>query len=173
MTEDTLPVSESLNPEDHVGQNVNSAEEKVPETADEKKEKTLNPLEMPTVILPRDGEDSLRKAKSAARAVMENRGQNVVILDMRKLSPAFDYFVIATGSSNRQLHAMSDAVDDIFEKEMNLKKLGTEGYQESKWILLDYGDVVIHLFDAETREYFRLEQLWGAAEPVEFSVVEN
>ena len=125
-----------------------------------------NPMELPTVILPRDGKESLEKAKIAAKEISENRGRDVVILDMRKLSPAFDYFVIGTGTSNRQLHAMSDAVDDIFQKEMKLKKLGGEGYQESKWILLDYGDVVIHLFDADTRDYFRLEQLWGAADVV-------
>lgn len=152
MTDDAISNLEAQNPEDNTPQGA---------AADD-------PLSMPTIILPRDGEESLEKARRAARAIADNRGNNVVILDMRKLSPAFDFFVVATGASNRQLHAMSDAVDDIFEKEMKLKKLGMEGYRESRWILLDYGDVVVHLFDADTRDYFRLEQLWGGAEPVEF-----
>lgn len=152
MTDDAISNLEAREPEDNTPQ----------ESA------ANDPMSMPTIILPRDGEESLEKARRAARAITENRGKDVIILDMRKLSPAFDFFVVATGASNRQLHAMSDAVDDIFEKEMKLKKLGMEGYRESRWILLDYGDVVIHLFDADTRDYFRLEQLWGGAQPVEF-----
>lgn len=150
---------------------ISNSEVQPPETKPVKGGKKANAdeaMNQPVIILPRDGDESLTKAKRAAQAISDNRGKDVVILDMRKLSPAFDYFVIATGSSNRQLHAMSDAVDEIFEKELKLKKLGMEGYRESRWILLDYGDVVIHLFDADTRDYFRLEQLWGGAEPVEF-----
>ncbi|MDO4628145.1 MAG: ribosome silencing factor [Planctomycetia bacterium] len=135
---------------------------------------THDPMNMPTIILPRDGAESLKRAKMAAQVIADNRGKEIVILDLRKLTYAFDYFVIATGASNRQLHAMSDAVDELLEKEMKEKKLSTEGYQNSRWILCDYGDVVIHLFDEDTREYFRLEDLWGGADRVEFtpSVIE-
>lgn len=125
-------------------------------------------LDFPNTILPRDGEDSLRRAKIAAQVIADNRGKEIVILDLRTQTYAFDYFVIATGSSNRQLHAMSDAIDTVFEKEMKERKLGTEGYASSRWILLDYGDVVIHLFDEETRDYFRLEDLWGGGERIPF-----
>ncbi|MDO4571008.1 MAG: ribosome silencing factor [Planctomycetia bacterium] len=128
-----------------------------------------NPMETPSFVLPRDGEDSLRRAKIAAQIIADNRGSDIIILDLRKLTHAFDYFVIATGASNRRLHAMSDAIDDVFEKEMREKKISTEGYRNSRWILCDYGDVVIHLFDEEMRDYFRLEDLWGNAERVEFT----
>lgn len=128
-----------------------------------------DPLDMPNIILPRDGEDSLKRAKLAAQVIADNRGEDIVILDLRKLTYAFDYFVIATGTSNRQLHAMSDAVDELFVKEMKERRPSTEGYRDSRWILSDYGDVVIHLFEAETRDYFRLEDLWGSADRIEFT----
>ena len=106
---------------------------------------------------------SRQLAVAAARTAADNRGQNIVILDVRQLTPMFDYFVIATGSSRRQLHAMSEEIDRHLESELNDKRLGIEGYNESRWILLDYGSVVIHLFEAETRDYFALEELWAEA----------
>ncbi|MDO4575582.1 MAG: ribosome silencing factor [Planctomycetia bacterium] len=127
-----------------------------------------DPFDLPNTILPRDGEDSLRRAKIAAQTIADNRGTDIVLLDLRTQTYAFDYFVIATGTSHRQLHAMSDAIDQVFEKEMKEKKIGTEGYRAGRWVLLDYGDVVIHLFDAETRDFFRLEDLWGGGERIAF-----
>lgn len=107
----------------------------------------------------------LRFALAAARVAAENRGRDLVILDMREITPMFDYFVIATGTSRRQLHAMSEEIDNTFA-EMGDTRLGIEGYVESRWILLDYGDVVVHLFDEESREYYALEQLWCNAKKV-------
>lgn len=86
---------------------------------------------------------------------------------MRELTPIFDYFVLATGSSRRQLHAMSEEIDHYLEDELGDRRLGIEGYTESRWILLDYGSVVIHLFDEQMRDYYDLERLWGAAKRVE------
>lgn len=112
-------------------------------------------------------ERSLQLALAAARTARENRGQQIVVLDMRQLTPLFDYFVIATGSSRRQLHAMSEEIDHTLEDELNDRRMSIEGYHESRWILLDYGNVVIHLFDPEARDYYALEQLWSRAERVE------
>ena len=109
---------------------------------------------------------SLELALAAAREAEDNRGQNVLVLDMREQTSAFDYFVIATGTSNRQLRAMSDAIDDVLQKQFGHRRLGLEGYQDSHWILLDYGSVIIHLFDASKRDYYRLEELWAGAVPV-------
>lgn len=78
----------------------------------------------------------------------------------------FDYFVLVTGQSRRQLHAISEEIDHRLEDDLGDKRMGIEGYQESRWILLDYGSVVIHLFDAETREFYALEDLWTGAERV-------
>ena len=106
-------------------------------------------------------------ALAAAQEAEDNRGQNVLVLDMREQTTAFDFFVIATGTSNRQLRAMSDAIDDVLQKQFGHRRLGLEGYQDSHWILLDYGSVIIHLFDATKRDYYRLEELWAGAVPVE------
>jgi ribosome-associated protein len=109
---------------------------------------------------------SLELATAAARTAAENRGKDIVILDMREVTPVFDYFVLATGTSRRQLHAMSEEIDHKLEDEMGDHRLGVEGYQDSRWILLDYGDVVVHLFEPEAREYYGLEDLWCDARRV-------
>jgi ribosome-associated protein len=90
---------------------------------------------------------------------------------MRELTSWFDYFVIATGTSRRQLHAMSEEIDRVLQDEMGDQRLGIEGYEESRWIVLDYGSVVIHLFDDETRAYYDLENLWAEAKRVDISGV--
>src|ERR1700759_3118913 len=108
-------------------------------------------------------ERSKQLALAAARTAEDNRGQDIVLLDMRGMTTEFDYFVLVTGNSRRQLHASSEESDRVLEKEMNDHRMGIEGYNESRWILLDYGTVVVHLFDAETRSYYALEDLWGQA----------
>ncbi|MGD9126122.1 MAG: ribosome silencing factor [Planctomycetia bacterium] len=111
---------------------------------------------------------SLQRAIVAAQTAVANRGQDLVILDLREVTPVFDYFVIATGTSRRQLHAMSEEIDHALEDGLGDRRLGIEGYNESRWILLDYGDVVIHLFEPSAREYYALEELWGKAKRVPF-----
>jgi len=110
---------------------------------------------------------SLQLALAAAREAEDNRGQDLVVLDMREQTTAFDYFVVATGTSNRQLRAMSDAIDDVLQKGHAHRRLGREGYEQSHWILLDYGSVVVHLFDKNAREFYRLEELWAGTTRVE------
>lgn len=109
---------------------------------------------------------NLQLALAAAQVADELRGQDIVVLDLRDLTCIFDYFVIASGTSRRQLHAMSEDIDHKLEDELNDKRMGIEGYDTSSWILLDYGTVVIHLFDAETRDYYGIEKLWGEAPEV-------
>ena len=106
---------------------------------------------------------SMQLAIAAARTAEENRGRDIIVLDLRDLTCMFDFFVIATGTSRRQLHAMSEEIDHRLEDDLKDKRMGIEGYSESRWILLDYGTVVIHLFDEETRKYFALENLWAEA----------
>ena len=102
----------------------------------------------------------------AAQTAIDNRGADVVILDLRELTSQFDYFVIASGTSRRQLHGMSEEIDHALEDRLGDKRLSIAGYQESKWIVLDYGDIVVHLFEPETREFYALEELWGKGEIV-------
>ena len=121
-----------------------------------------------TVAAMQSSDRSLERALAAARTADNNRGRDIVILDLRELTPVFDYFVLVTGTSRRQLHAISEEIDDVLEKQFGDHRLGIEGYAASRWILLDFGDIVVHLFDDETRDYYALEQLWGGAKRIPF-----
>lgn len=114
-------------------------------------------------------ERALQRALAAAQTAHENRAKDIQILDLRELTTEFDYFLIATGTSTRQLHAISEEIDHKLEEDLRDKRLGVEGYQTGGWILLDYGDIVIHLFDAKTRDYYRLDELWTGAKRVPFT----
>jgi ribosome-associated protein len=105
-------------------------------------------------------------ALAAARVAEETRGTDIRVLDLRGITPVFDYFVIATGSSRRQMHAMADEIEATLKKELRDRKRGGEGYEEGRWIVLDYGDVMVHLFDAEARDYWDIEHLWSDAKRV-------
>jgi ribosome-associated protein len=109
---------------------------------------------------------SLQLALTAAKVAEENRGRDIVILDMRELTSIFDFFVLVTGTSRRQMHAISEEIDRTLEETLGDHRLGIEGYVEGRWILLDYGDVVIHLFDEEARDYYALEHLWCGARQI-------
>jgi ribosome-associated protein len=114
-------------------------------------------------------ERSLELALAAARTAAENGGSDIVVMDMSGHTAIFDYFVIATGTSRRQLHAISEEIDNTLENELNDKRVNIDGYTESRWIVLDYGTVVIHLFDDETRVFYSLEALWGDAKKVDLT----
>ena len=111
---------------------------------------------------------SLELAIAAARTAADNRGRDIVVLDLRDLTCIFDFFVVVSGSSRRQLHAISEEIDDKLQVELNDERMGIEGYSESRWILLDYGTVVVHIFDDDTRKYYDIESLWGDAPKVEW-----
>ncbi len=110
-------------------------------------------------------------AAIAAQVAHDNRGQDVAVLDMRELTPVFDFFVLATGTSRRQLHAIAEDIDATLKKQYGERRLSIEGYESSNWILLDYGDMVVHLFDAEARDYYALEQLWSGAGKLDWETV--
>ena len=112
--------------------------------------------------------NALQRALLAAQTAEENRGRDIKILDIRELTTIFDYFVVVTGTSRRQLHAISDEIDRVFQEELGDRRMGIEGYDESRWILLDYGDVVVHVFDDETRAYYGLEELWAHAKRIPY-----
>lgn len=105
-------------------------------------------------------------ALAAARVAEETRGTAVQVLDLRQVTDVFDYFVIATGTSRRQMHAMADEIKQALKQSHRDAPRGVEGYEDGRWIVMDYGDVVVHLFDAESREYWDIEHLWGDAKQV-------
>jgi len=105
---------------------------------------------------------SLDIARLIGQAALDNKAENLLILDVRKLSSFTDYFVIMSGRSTRHVQGLAESVDG----ELRLKKLkegSTEGLQEGHWVLLDYGDVVVHVFYSDDREFYDLEGLWHDA----------
>jgi ribosome-associated protein len=108
------------------------------------------------------------RAILSARVAEDNKARDVVILDMRNLTPLYDFLVLATGISRRQIHTLAEEIDAALRLEGE-QRLSIEGYEASKWVVQDYGDVVIHLFDPETREYYALEELWVDAPQVDWT----
>ena len=114
-------------------------------------------------------ERSLQLALAAARTAAENGGTDITVLDMTEQTAMFDYFVIATGTSRRQLHAMSEEIDHKLEDDLNDKRMNIDGYDESRWIVLDYGTIIVHLFDEDTRQFYSLESLWADSKKVDLT----
>lgn len=112
-------------------------------------------------------ERALERARQCARIADENRGRDVVLLDLREATSLVDFFVIVTAGSRRQANAMAIEIDAEMKK-VGERKLGFEGSEEGRWILIDYGDFVVHVFNPESRSYYALEDLWGDARRVEW-----
>ena len=81
---------------------------------------------------------------------------------MRKITPLYDYFILATGGSRRQIHTITEEIDAYMHAHGE-KRLAIEGYENSRWIVQDYGDIVVHVFDADSRGYYALEDFWSDA----------
>ena len=110
---------------------------------------------------------ALQRACLAAQTAADNKAQDITILDLRGITRQFDFFVIATGSSRRQIHTIVEEIDATLRKAGDTRS-GVEGYESSKWVVQDYGDVLVHVFDAETRSYYNLEDLWADAEKLDW-----
>ena len=107
--------------------------------------------------------DPLVLAHKIVDVASDRQASDIVLLDLRQLSPLTDYFVIASGSSERQLEALDrNIVDEVFAA-LRVRPRQREGTAVSGWVLLDYGDVVVHLFGLAEREYYRLEEWWAQA----------
>ena len=108
------------------------------------------------------------RACLAARIAEDYRSRDVVVLDLTNITPIVDYFVVATGTSGRQMRAVADEISRVF-KEIGDLRLGIEGYDnESSWTLVDFGDVVVHLQDADARTLYDLDRLWADAPRVDW-----
>lgn len=107
-------------------------------------------------------------ALAAAEVAAGRRCKDIVVLDLKGKSPATDYFVIATGTSDRQMRTVADEICESAKKQ-DFQRFGRAGYEQARWILLDFVDVVIHIFDREYRDYYDLELLWGDAERLEIA----
>ena len=110
---------------------------------------------------------SLDRACLCARVAAENKGRDVVVLDMRGITPLYDYFILATGSSRRQIHTITEEIDATLRDRGDVR-LSVEGYEASSWVVQDYGDLMAHVFNPQTREYYALEDLWADAPRVDW-----
>jgi ribosome-associated protein len=113
--------------------------------------------------------DSRDWALLAARAADGKKAADIIVQEMRRALPITDYFVIATGANNRQVDAITEAVEEALRKEAGIRPIGREGTGEQTWVLLDYGDIVVHVFQPELREFYRLESLWSDAPLVDLA----
>ena len=112
-------------------------------------------------------EATLHRACLTAKVAEDYRGKDTVVLDMTEITPIVDYFIVTTGTSRRQMHAIAEEVDRIM-KLNDSNRIGLEGYGESSWILQDYGDTVLHVFTEESRATYELEHLWADATRVDW-----
>ena len=108
-----------------------------------------------------EGLSSLEQARRIAALASEKLAEDVVILDMRPVCVYTDFFVLATGRNARQTKAIYDEVHGQLKQESRLLPRAVDGQQEAEWIIADYLDVVLHVFTPETRQFYRLEDLWG------------
>lgn len=104
----------------------------------------------------------LTAAKALYKAIDEKFGRDILLMDLRELTPLADYFLIATGNSAPQLAALADTAEETLIKQ-GMKLRHREGIHSANWILLDFGTIVVHLFDKEARDYYNLERTWGDA----------
>ena len=123
-------------------------------------------------MAPDKGLSSLDKVMIAARAADSKKATDILIQDVRELVGITDFFVIVTAQNNRQISAVLDAIEEAEIKEAGVKPFSVEGAQEGFWALQDYGDFVVHVFQPEGRDYYRLEEIWNDAPTIPF-VSEN
>ena len=103
--------------------------------------------------------EAVKKLRDALDAKF---AKDIVVLDLHEVSPIADYFVIATGQNSPQLLSLQDTAEETLDS-LGFKLGHIEGHKSAKWILLDYGSIVVHLFDKESRDYYNLEHIWGDA----------
>lgn len=102
---------------------------------------------------------SIEMVKAAYEALSDKKGEDISIIDIRKVSVMADYFIIASGMNVNQVQAMVDNVEEELGKRGFICKQ-MEGYQTANWILMDYGDIIVHVFDRENRLFYDLERIW-------------
>jgi ribosome-associated protein len=113
--------------------------------------------------------DSYKLAQLVATAADDRKAADIVLLNVSEISYLADYFVIATGFSNVQVKAIARSIEDKVAEALHRLPSRTEGKTEGRWVLLDYGDVIVHIFTPQEREFYNLEAFWGHAEKSVFS----
>jgi ribosome-associated protein len=108
--------------------------------------------------------------KLALACASEKKAVNTVALDLREIASFTEFFVITSGTNQRQVQAIADEIQEQLKKQLDSRPIRTEGYNTAEWILLDYGDFVVHIFDQKSRDFYDLERLWRDARRVEIPI---
>jgi ribosome-associated protein len=104
-------------------------------------------------------------ARAAVDIASDKKASDIILLDIRDVTTFADYFIICSGNNTRQIQAIADAIDEELDKQ-GATLFHREGVAEAGWVLLDFGDVIVHIFGAKEREYYRLERLWSEAKTI-------
>lgn len=105
--------------------------------------------------------------KLALHCASDKKAFNMVAIDLREIASFTEFFIIASGANQRQVQAIADEITEQLREQLKSRVVRVEGYQTGEWVLLDYGDFVVHIFEAKAREFYDLERLWRDAKKVE------
>lgn len=108
-----------------------------------------------------------QEVQLAIRCAGDKKALNIKVLDLREIASFTEFFIIASGSNQRQVQAISDEINEQLKKQLSSRAIRIEGYGTGEWILLDYGDFIVHVFDTQAREFYDLERLWLDARKVQ------
>ena len=118
-------------------------------------------------------DQTLELTSTIINAALDRKGDNIVVIKVSEVSYLADYFVIITGYSHVQVRAISQAIAQKVEQEKQLAPVGVEGQRENAWVLMDYGDVIVHILKPEEREFYNLEAFWSQAERIDIASLIN
>lgn len=117
-------------------------------------------------------DDSYELALAAAQAADDRKGADIALLKVSQVSYLADYFVVITGFSQVQVRAIARSIEDSLADDLQRLPLRSEGQNDGRWVLLDYGDVIVHIFMPQEREFYNLEAFWGHAERTSFATTQ-
>ena len=132
---------------------------------EELKEKSLHPPKTPAAATaPKTQFSALDpEVQLAVRSAADKKATEIIILDLREIASFAEYFIIASGANQRQVQAVADEIEEQLKKQLGRRPVRIEGYGTAEWVLMDYGDFIVHIFKREAREFYDLERLWRDA----------
>ena len=107
------------------------------------------------------------EVKLALTCASEKKASDLTVIDLREIASFTEFFVVASGSNQRQVQAISDEINERLKKDLDARPVRIEGYASGEWVLLDYGDFIVHVFEKNAREFYDLERLWRDAKRVD------
>lgn len=135
---------------------------------------TFRPANIPTTAgysVEQSAADSHKLALTTAQAADARKAADIVLLKVTEVSYLADYFLIATGFSHVQVRAIANSIEQTVEETYNRLPIHREGHKDGSWVLLDYGEVIVHIFSQKEREFYNLEAFWGHAERIAFTAL--